>query len=1238
MPKEDDVANSANGGTDRTAIRQAWLADEAAIVKQRLAVLGLGETERAEISTNAAALVEDARREGRSQLLEGILARYGIATAEGTALLCLAEALLRVPDGPTRDDLIADKVLAGDWSKNRVGASAAGSAALGLGTAAGLLADGPGAAGSRALLRPAARPFIRAGVLSAMRVIADRFVHGRDVGASFRRSTEWEARGYTHSYDMLGEGARTEADAQRHLDRYLELARALAGRTRPGALHENPGISIKLSAIHPRYEAGKRETVVRELAERVAAICRIAGEQDFGVSIDAEESERLELSLDIFEAVLLRRDLAGWEGFGMVVQAYGKRAMPVIDWAYDLAGRAGRRFCVRLVKGAYWDTEIKRAQVLGIEGFPVFTRKCSTDVSYLACARRLLGMTDRLYPQFGSHNAHTLAAILHMAPPDAAFEFQRIHGMGEALHEIVRKRAGRRHRIYAPVGEYHDLLAYLVRRMLENGANSSFVQQIADTGTPAEEVARDPVAQVEEAAPAFAHPRVTPPPDLFAPERRNATGWDIDDIPTASDLQRRRVEFADRPWRAGPMLASDAARSRSVRKVFNPARPDEPVGEVVFADEADVDAAFESALSAQPRWSGRPAAERAAILQRAAGLYERHAPELMTLACREAGKTWLDTIGEVREAVDFLRYYAGEGRRYESLGLSGRTGAWVAISPWNFPLAIFTGQVAAPLAAGCVVLAKPAQQTCLIGARATALLHEAGVPRDVLQLVPGPGSSVGSRLVSDPRIAGVGFTGSTETARMIERAMARTASPEAPLVAETGGLNAMIVDSTALPERAVDDIVVSAFHSAGQRCSALRILYVQEDGAEIVLEMLRGAMDALKVGDPADLSTDLGPLIDGDALRSIDAYVCAEAERGNLLHRVEVPESGHFMAPTLLRSAGIEALEQEVFGPVLHVATFAAGDLDRIVERINASGYGLTMAVESRVDRRARRIAERAEVGNVYLDRNQVGAVVGSQPFGGEGLSGTGPKAGGPHTLAPLCRPALRTPAAPRVSVPRANLRTEEIERTLRRLERRFRPGSRGSGLARRVEDWLEGLGEPVPEYVRQALESAVATPADPIELPGPTGERNELTHHPRGVFLCLGDLRDPAPGGEPLDPALAQAAAALAFGNAVLALATDGADGLPATGGLSLECLSGRLEAFATLSELVPLAGVCAWGEVEQLREVRVALAAREGPLVPLVSHGSGTSSFFWERTLCADTTASGGNASLFVEAAAAV
>ena len=1226
------MADSANGDESRTEIRRAWLADEASVVQARLAGLGVGPEERAEIATNAAELVEEARREKRPKLLEAILARYGIATTEGTALLCLAEALLRVPDGPTRDDLIADKVLAGDWSKSRTGRSTAGAAALGLRAASGLAVDSRSGIRFRTLLRPASTPLVRAGVLAAMRVIADRFVHGQDVASSFRRSTAWEARGYTHSYDMLGEGARTEADAQRHLERYLELARALEGRTKRGALHDNPGISIKLSAIHPRYEAGKRSTVVPDLADRVVAICRIARDLDFGVSIDAEESERLELSLDIFEEVSTRGELDGWDGFGMVVQAYGKRAMPVIDWAYDLAGRAGRRICVRLVKGAYWDTEIKRAQVLGLEGFPVFTRKCATDVSYLACARRLLALTDRIYPQFGTHNAHTLAAILHMAPPDAVFEFQRIHGMGEAIHEIVRKRVRRRHRIYAPVGEYHDLLAYLVRRMLENGANSSFVQQIADTGTPAEEVARDPVALVEESAPAYAHPRVTPPPEIFGSGRRNAEGWDIDDIPTAEDLQRKRSVFREGIWQTGPLLAGGMERRREVRKVFNPARPAELVGEVAFADETDVDSAFAAALAAQRNWSGRPAAERASVLERAAWLYERNAPELMALACREGGKTWLDTIGELREAVDFLRYYAGEAKRYEDLGLGSRQGVWVAISPWNFPLAIFTGQIAAPLAAGCVVLAKPAQQTCLVAARAARLLHESGVPADALQLVPGPGSTVGTKLVSDPRLAGVGFTGSTETARMIEQSMARFAPPEAPLVAETGGLNAMIVDSTALPERAVDDIVASAFHSAGQRCSALRILYVQKDGAEAVLTMLRGAMDALKLGDPADLSTDLGPLIDDAARSSIEGYVREQAELGNLLHRGSVPETGNFVAPALVRTTGIEALEQEVFGPVLHVATYASRDLDRIVDRVNASGYGLTMAVESRVDRRARRIAERAEVGNIYLDRNQIGAVVGSQPFGGEGLSGTGPKAGGPHTLAPHCRADFRAPEPTGAPVPRAPLEEAPISAALRRMKG-IDAGGQGDSLTRRLETWLKILSKPVPRYVQLVLQDAAAAPRGPVELPGPTGERNELSLHPRGVFLCLGDLRDPA-SEEELDPALAQAAAAVAFGNPVVALTTS-AEGR--ISGLPLECLPGRLAEPGLLTQLDPLAGVCAWGDAGQLRALRIALAERAGPLVPLVTDQSGTTSFFWERSLCADTTASGGNAFLFVEAAAA-
>ena len=1219
----------------RERLRRDWLVDEAILVPERLASLGLDERARAEISAAAAELVAAARGRQPARPLEAMLARYGIASQEGTALLCLAEALLRVPDGATQDELIADKLQAGDWQRSRGGGRTAASAARFLHLARSLTAGGGRAGGGplRSVVRPLCRPFVRAGVLAVTRRIADRFVHGRSIAASLRRSREWEARGYTHSYDMLGEGARTEADAERHLRRYIELARALEGRTLPGQLHANPGLSIKLSAIHPRYEAGKRASVVPELADRVGAICRIAHRLDIGVSIDAEESERLELSLDVFEAVRRRSDLEGWEGLGMVTQAYGKRAMGVIDWAHDLARRTDSRICLRLVKGAYWDTEIKRAQVLGLEGFPVFTRKAATDVSYLACARRLLAMTDRIYPQFGTHNAHTLAAILHLAPADAEFEFQRIHGMGEEVHEIVRRQAGRRHRIYAPVGEYADLLAYLVRRMLENGANSSFVQQIADTGTPAELVARDPLALVDEVAPAYAHPRVIPPAKLFGAGRRNARGWDIDDFPSVAALAEERDAFARGSWETGSLLAVPTAAAGTPRPVLNPARPDDQVGEVILAGEGAVDSAFAAALDARPEWVAAGAAERAGILERAASLYETHAPELMALACREAGKTWPDAIGEIREAVDFLRFYAGEARAYEESGHVPRRGVWVAISPWNFPLAIFTGQVASALAAGSVVLAKPASQTCLIAARATTLLHEAGVPPGVLQLLLGSGGSIGSRLVTDPRLAGVGFTGSTETARMIERSMAWSAPPHAPLVAETGGLNAMIVDSTALPERAVDDIVASAFQSAGQRCSALRILYVQRDGAETLLAMLRGAMDALRVGDPADLATDLGPVIDAAARQSIDAHIRRQEELGNLLHRGEVPEEGNFVAPTLLRTTGIEALEEEVFGPVLHVATYAARDLDRVVDRINASGYGLTLAVESRIDHRARRVAARAEVGNVYLDRNQIGAVVGSQPFGGEGLSGTGPKAGGPHTLAPHLLPPVRPWAPGRGRVVRAPLAATEINRALRQLRRALPDGAVGAPVER-IGRWLREGSLPVPDYVRRALGEAAALADGPFSLPGPTGELNELSVHPRGSFLCLGDLRDPDPEGG-LDPALAQALAVLAFGNGAVAMtAREAGDATPLPG-LPLVCLPGRISDFDLLATLEPFAGVCAWGEVAQLRAVRIALAERPGPILPLITGSSGSSRFFWERSLCADTTASGGNASLFAATA---
>jgi RHH-type proline utilization regulon transcriptional repressor/proline dehydrogenase/delta 1-pyrroline-5-carboxylate dehydrogenase len=1019
------------------------------------------------------------------------------------------------------------------------------------------------------------------------------------------RARTLESRGYTYSYDMLGEAARTEADARRYAAAYAQAIAAIAARAR-GDVAASPGISVKLSALHPRYEWTHRDEVMRVLVPRARDLARAAARARIGFNIDAEEAERLELSLDVIEALLADAELAGWDGFGVVVQAYGRRAGAVIGWLHDLAARLDRRIMVRLVKGAYWDTEIKQAQERGVPGFPVFTRKANTDVSYIANARRLLEGRDRIYPQFATHNAHTAAAVLAMAGDRTGFEFQRLHGMGEALHELMREREGTRCRIYAPVGAHRDLLAYLVRRLLENGANSSFVNQIVDKDLAPEDIAADPIAEVESFGDAIANPGIRRPAALFAP-RVNARGWNVNEPASVTPLAEAREAWRTYRWRGAPMLAT-AGQGAAPRPVTNPADPDDIVGEVSEATAADVATALAAARQGFAEWSARPAAERATRLRRTADLYETNAPELTALATREAGKTLSDAIAEVREAVDFLRYYADAA---EAATGSPR-GVIVCISPWNFPLAIFTGQVAASLGAGNAVLAKPAEQTPLIAARAVALMHEAGVPPAALQLLPGDGPTVGAPLTASPDIAGVVFTGSTEVAQAINRTLADHGAPDAVLIAETGGLNAMIVDSTALTEQVVRDVLASAFQSAGQRCSALRVLYVQDEARPRVMEMLTGAMESLRLGDPWDPATDVGPVIDAEAEDGIKAYLAAERDRGALRKSLETPSRGRFVPPSVVEVEGIGAVAREVFGPVLHVAGFRAAGLDRVVDSVNARGFGLTCGLHSRIDDRVERVTARLHVGNTYVNRNQIGAIVGSQPFGGEGLSGTGPKAGGPFYLPRLQRapePAAAAPEGPEVPPPA--------------LASAFAALPASWDAPDRLVALRSALGV-IGGSAAAALAAAEALPRAPLDLPGPTGESNRLSLHPRGRVLCLGT-------GQTLLPQVIQA---LAAGNAVLVVAAGATAALAPLKHLPVTAIDGQV-APESLGDLPGLALVAAAGPVDWLRALRRALSRREGPIVPLETAVLAPERYVVERHLCIDTTAAGGNASLLAESA---
>ena len=1051
----------------RAAVTAAWELDEAAHLRELLAVAsrpvpGWSEADRTAIRATATDLVRRVRARAQDQgAIEAFMHQYDLGSEEGVLLMCVAEALLRIPDEDTADRLIRDKLGDADWKQHlgRSDSVLVNASTWGLMLTGRLvdLADDTRRDVHNAFQRLMGRvgePVIRLAVRQAMRIMGHQFVMGRTISEALARSRKGANAGYRYSFDMLGEAALTQHDADRYLKAYADAIDAIgATGPHPDAIVA-PSISVKLSALHPRYEHAKRARVLAELAPRLLQLARKARGHNIGLTVDAEEADRLELSLDVIEAAWSDASLAAWDGFGIVVQAYQKRAPFVIDWIADLARRGGRRIPVRLVKGAYWDSEVKRAQVDGLPGYPVFTRKPGTDVSYLANAVRLLSNTDAIYPMFATHNAQTIAAVHRMAgailapsaasPPSPAgplppragegntrkrflFEFQKLHGMGDDLYAEVTPadRLDVPCRVYAPVGSHADLLPYLVRRLLENGANSSFVNRISDEDVPIDDLVRDPV-EVVAGFESIPHPRIPLPVDLYrsfagpgrTAERSNSMGVNLanDDQLRALAGQIGAAVAAAGPqgWQAGPLVPSAAAPGPDIA-ITSPADRRQRIGQWRAADAATVERALANAVAAQPAWDATPAASRAAILEHAADLLEARMPQYIALCTREAGKTIPDGVAEVREAVDFLRYYAGQARtafavealpgptgESNTLQLAGR-GVFVCISPWNFPLAIFAGQVAAALAAGNSVIAKPAEQTSLIGWHAVKLLHEAGVPEAVLQFLPGDGATVGAALTADPRVAGVAFTGSTDTARAINRALAgRSSGPIATLIAETGGQNALIADSSALPEQLVKDALASAFTSAGQRCSAARVLFVQADIADRVIEMIAGAMAELQVGDPALLSTDVGPVIDTDARGLLEehagrmqgeARLIAEARLG------EGTEHGTFFAPRAWELSSLSQLTRENFGPALHVIRWKSSELDAVVDAINATGYGLTLGIHSRIDETVERIVQRAKVGNIYVNRNQIGAVVGVQPFGGQGLSGTGPKAGGPHYL-----------------------------------------------------------------------------------------------------------------------------------------------------------------------------------------------------------------------------------------------
>jgi len=1160
----------------RAAITAAYRRPEPECVAALLPEATLPPAITALAEQTARSLIAGLRAKPRGRGVEGLIQEYSLSTQEGLALMCLAEALLRIPDAATRDALIRDKIAGGDWQAHLghgpslfVNAATWGLMLTGKVTAAAQN-DSDGSALSGVLNRLIARggePLIRKAVDFAIRLMGEQFVTGQTIGEALSNSRKLEAEGFRYSYDMLGEAAMNAADAARYAHAYEQAIHAIGAAAAGRGLYDGPGISIKLSALHPRYSRSQAGRVMAELLPRLIHLAQLAKRYDIGLNIDAEEADRLEVSLDLLESLCFDPSLAGWNGVGFVVQAYGKRCPAVIDYLIDLARRSGHRLMIRLVKGAYWDSEIKRAQVDGLADFPVYTRKLHTDLSYVACARRLLAAPDAIFPQFATHNAQTLATIYALAGPDfqiGAYEFQCLHGMGETLYQDVVGPLNRPCRIYAPVGTHETLLAYLVRRLLENGANSSFVHRIADPAIPLDALVADPVALVQATMPLGApHDRIAAPSALFAPERQNSAGLDLSDETGLAALSAALRASADHSWQARPLLG-DGEGAGNAEPVCNPADHRDLVGTRIHATPAQVDHAFALTCAAAGDWAATPPKERAACLLRAADRLQAQMAPLIGLLIREAGKSTANAIAEIREAIDFLRYYATQAAERYTATNHQALGPVVCISPWNFPLAIFTGQIAAALAAGNVVLAKPAPATPLIAAETVRLLRQAGIPSAALQLLPGLGD-IGAQMVGHAATSAVLFTGSTEIARQIQRQLADRVAPDGrpiPLIAETGGQNAMIVDSSALAEQVVSDVIASAFDSAGQRCSALRVLCVQEEIAESLLAMLTGAMAELRIGHPDQLAVDIGPVITADAQQRIIQHIDRLRAQGHRVTSLPLPDitrHGTFVAPTLIEIASISDIPREIFGPVLHVLRYRRDQLDSVIAAINATGYGLTFGLHTRIDATIDRVSRQIQAGNLYINRNMIGAVVGVQPFGGRGLSGTGPKAGGPLYLDRLLR--QRPPQS-----------DDPIER----------------------------------------------------ELPGPVGETNRYRRHPRGRILLL-----PAtlPGLQ------MQLQAVFATGNSALIDA-------PASLIAQLPALppeqAQRLHISEQWDSAGPLAGALIEGDAARVIAAQQRIAALPGPILltqAIADPSRDSYGLEWlmdEQTISTNTAAAGGNASL--------
>ncbi|TYK66039.1 bifunctional proline dehydrogenase/L-glutamate gamma-semialdehyde dehydrogenase PutA [Colwellia echini] len=1264
----------------RQKIREFYRIDENIAVDHILPAAEVNVSARSRAWDRARKIVLKIRQDQEGNgAIDSLLNEYSLSSDEGVVLMCLAEALLRVPDKHTQDALIRDKISQGQWS-NHLGAS---DSLFVNASSWGLLITGSmvNYADTRkkdqfGLLKKTVgrlgEPVIRKSMNYAMKVMGKQFVMGESIEAATERAATKEQQGYVYSYDMLGEGARTMADADKYYKAYEEAITAIgavavaSGKNDPRKV---PGISIKLSAIHPRFEFSHQHRVMTEIVPKLKALCLHAKQFNIGLTVDAEESERLDISLDIIEAVFTDPDLGDWNGFGLALQAYQKRAIFVVEWLRDLTVRTNRKMMVRLVKGAYWDTEIKNTQKDGLNHFPVFTRKSSTDVSYHACANKLLEYRDTIYPQFATHNAYTAATIVELAGNDkAGFEFQCLHGMGDSLYDQIVKGESIQCRIYAPVGHHEDLLAYLVRRLLENGANSSFVNAIVDETQPVEALLEDPVEKTQRLKVKYNN-QITKPIDLYRSEkinvegiskdeqgRDNSKGLDLTDINQITLLKSALDTWFDEH------LLTEKYVPAGATAVMNPANRTEIIGFHQHNSEAEMLAMIDNAQTAFDSWSITPVGERAALLCRIADILERHMDELIGLCIKEAGKVAKDGVDEVREAVDFCRYYAARALELNEDDRLEPRGVVLCISPWNFPLAIFLGQVAAAIATGNTVLAKPAEQTGLIALRAIEMMKSVGLPENVVQAVIAEGSAVGETIIPDSRIQTVMFTGSTQTGTRISQALAERGGDQVPLIAETGGQNCMIVDSTALPEQVVDDVISSGFQSAGQRCSALRVLFLQEDIADNIITMLQGALAELHIGDPAKLSTDVGPVIDKKALNALNEHADYMKSHGKLLYQCElsddvVDENGHFFfAPRLYEISDISVLTKEVFGPCVHIVRFKGSEIENIIDKINGTGFGLTMGIHTRIEQRAIDLAKLSRAGNIYVNRNMIGAIVGVQPFGGRGLSGTGPKAGGPNYLTRLVKEKA-TPDADAFTFSQASLpslignaadtkeairlldQASSAEKEWRLIDLNTRISCVRQLLAKIahveiVEDLADNLNRTLATARSQLIDIEKRL-KKPKVLPGPTGESNKIYLENRGNVICYAD-KDVS-----FDFWVLSIVTALATGNTVIAVVSDlfYQEALAfkakfvATGADEHVFQVAKLCYLETLLEHPALSGVVVDSGCENKHYISEKLAQRDGAILPVIS-----SEYFdnliqrliTEKTISVDTTASGGNTSL--------